>query len=263
MKISNNRGFTLIELMVVVSIIALLSSIVYASLQSTRVSARDSVRMQQVRQMDLAISLFKSDHDGAVPNLASVSGGAGCSYSSSANVENCIAKSSGGEAWSAFVSEIQPYMRNVPVGTNGVDYVYMPPAAMGPGANNSSYQISSNLEGRPAVVTGYTTGSSLVSYPPSDGSTYKITFTFSDDSAGGDASACTIRVNSTVTGCNSVLTGLTNGSYILTYVGGYIPPVGAYSTDISFNPPSPVTINSANANVTIFAISDAAVEKGI
>ena len=254
MIISKNKGFTLIELMVVLSIIALLSSIVYASLQSTRVSARDAVRMQQVRQMDLAIGLFKSDHDGAVPNLASVSGG-GCGHSNTSNVENCIAKSSGGEAWSAFVSEIQPYMRTVPVGTHGVDYVYMAPAAMGAGANNSSYQISSNLEGNHGTVTGFTSGTSLVSYPPSDGSTYKITFSFNDGTVVGDATNCTIKVNSMVTGCNSTLTGLTNGSYRLMYLGGYIPPAGAAGTSISFDPSSPVTINSADTNVTIHAVS--------
>jgi prepilin-type N-terminal cleavage/methylation domain-containing protein len=253
MIISKNKGFTLIELMVVLSIIALLSSIVYASLQSTRVSARDAVRMQQVRQMDLAIGLFKSDHDGAVPNLASVSGG-GCAYSNSSNAENCIAKSSGGEAWGAFVSEIQPYMKTVPVGTHGVDFVYMAPASMGSGANDSSYQISSNLEGKPGVVTGFTSGTSLVSYPPSDGSTHKITFTFNAGTAGGDATNCTIKVNSMVTGCNSTLTGLPNGSYRLTYLGGYIPPADAAGVIISFDPMGPITINSVDANVTIHAV---------
>lgn len=51
-------GFTLIELLVVISIISLLSSIVLSSLSSARANGRDAQRVQNLRQVKLAIEQF-------------------------------------------------------------------------------------------------------------------------------------------------------------------------------------------------------------
>ena len=51
-------GFTLIELLVVVAIISLLSSIVFASLNSARLKARDAQRKQQLKQLALVNELY-------------------------------------------------------------------------------------------------------------------------------------------------------------------------------------------------------------
>lgn len=63
----NNKGFTLIELLVVISIISLLSSIVFASLNGARAKARDVRRMQDLRQIQLALAMFAEDHGGKYP----------------------------------------------------------------------------------------------------------------------------------------------------------------------------------------------------
>jgi prepilin-type N-terminal cleavage/methylation domain-containing protein len=52
------KGFTLIELLVVVAIIAILSSVVIASLASARVKSRDARRISDVRQITLALDLY-------------------------------------------------------------------------------------------------------------------------------------------------------------------------------------------------------------
>ncbi len=52
------RGFTLIELLVVISIIGVLASVVLASLNSARAKARDARRINDVRQIKLALELF-------------------------------------------------------------------------------------------------------------------------------------------------------------------------------------------------------------
>jgi prepilin-type N-terminal cleavage/methylation domain-containing protein len=52
------RGFTLVELLVVISIIALLLSIVLASLNSARAKARDTRRMVDISQIQAAIEIF-------------------------------------------------------------------------------------------------------------------------------------------------------------------------------------------------------------
>jgi prepilin-type N-terminal cleavage/methylation domain-containing protein len=59
-------GFTLIELLVVVAIISLLSSIVFASLNTARAKARDARRLSDARQIQLAIQLYY-DKTGGMP----------------------------------------------------------------------------------------------------------------------------------------------------------------------------------------------------
>ena len=61
-----NTGFTLIELLVVIAIIGLLSSVVFASLNSARGKARDAKRMADVRQIQTALELYY-DTNGSYP----------------------------------------------------------------------------------------------------------------------------------------------------------------------------------------------------
>ena len=67
MKIKNQKGFTLIELMVVIAIIGLLSSIVLASLSEARSRARDSKRVSEIRSVEKALQLYALSNNGAVP----------------------------------------------------------------------------------------------------------------------------------------------------------------------------------------------------
>lgn len=52
------RGFTLIELLVVVAIIGILSSVVLASLNSARQKGRDTRRISDIKQLQLALELY-------------------------------------------------------------------------------------------------------------------------------------------------------------------------------------------------------------
>lgn len=57
------RGFTLIELLVVIAIIGLLSSVVLASLNSSRAKARDAKRISDIKQISLALEFFYDEHE--------------------------------------------------------------------------------------------------------------------------------------------------------------------------------------------------------
>jgi len=57
------RGFTLIELLVVIAIIGLLSSVVLASLNTTRIKARDVRRMSDINQLVRALQFYYDDHN--------------------------------------------------------------------------------------------------------------------------------------------------------------------------------------------------------
>ncbi|MFH1047880.1 MAG: carboxypeptidase regulatory-like domain-containing protein [Patescibacteria group bacterium] len=57
-KFFTQRGFTLLELLVVITIIGLLSSIGYVSYQAVKVSARDAKRVSDAKQVQTALELF-------------------------------------------------------------------------------------------------------------------------------------------------------------------------------------------------------------
>ncbi len=58
------RGFTLIELLVVIAIIAILASIILASLNQARSKSRDARRVADLKQVQLALELYNNDNGG-------------------------------------------------------------------------------------------------------------------------------------------------------------------------------------------------------
>lgn len=64
---SKKYGFTLIEMLVVTSIVSLFISITLAFVQDAKVNARNVVRIQNTNQVALAIELYKLDHNGLPP----------------------------------------------------------------------------------------------------------------------------------------------------------------------------------------------------
>ncbi len=56
------RGFTLIELLVVIAIIGILSGIVITGLNGARVSARDTKRVSDIKNLQLALALYYNDN---------------------------------------------------------------------------------------------------------------------------------------------------------------------------------------------------------
>lgn len=120
------RGFTLIELMVVIAIIGMLSSVVLASLSSAREKAASVRRISDLKTIQTALELYHSTNN-RYPNL-------GWSY-------NC----SGGN-WATLQTALTPYLSAIPndpthdcaanrvyyVVTNSTDYkilAHIPPNA--------------------------------------------------------------------------------------------------------------------------------------
>lgn len=63
-----SSGFTLIELMVVITIIGLLASTVLASLSNSRAKARDATRVSDIKQLLTVFELFRNDNGGLYPS---------------------------------------------------------------------------------------------------------------------------------------------------------------------------------------------------
>ena len=74
MKQSNNKAFTLVELLVVIAVISLLASITLASLNSARAKARDAKKIADFHQLQQALGLY-FDKYGKYPNETEVTNG--------------------------------------------------------------------------------------------------------------------------------------------------------------------------------------------
>lgn len=68
--ISKNGGFSLIQLLVVIAIIGVLSSVVLANMSQAKMKARDAQRMSDMENIQLALRLYK-DANGAYPEFDS------------------------------------------------------------------------------------------------------------------------------------------------------------------------------------------------
>ncbi|MEK7641872.1 MAG: type II secretion system protein [Patescibacteria group bacterium] len=166
----HTKAFTLIELLVVISILSMLASVILVNTASVRASGRDGVRVQQIRQIDLAVKLY-TEANGHAPLLT------GCDVQSQnpsvsqAQASSCFAVSTGGLAWDSFKSQIAPYMPQTPgdpcptgcTSPSGfpIGYAYGAPLAMqyycglagySCTANRKSYQLYTPLEKSPNLV---------------------------------------------------------------------------------------------------------------
>ena len=128
-KTKNLRGFTLIEILLVVTIIGLLSTLVVAALNNAKQQSRDSRRLADINKIQQALELYHLDKsefpagDGVVLGSTNYK----CLNPSGWQVDGCA----------------NPYMDNVPAnpGPGGIDYIY----TRNP-ANVSDFQIDFALE---------------------------------------------------------------------------------------------------------------------
>lgn len=63
----SRAGFTLLELMVVITIIGLLATIILASLANSRTLARDAARVSAVKEVQKALELYRNANAGNYP----------------------------------------------------------------------------------------------------------------------------------------------------------------------------------------------------
>ena len=134
---NTKKGFTLIEILIVVAIIAILASVVLIGLGPTQQKGRDARRLSDLRELQTGIELYYS-HCGVYPNPGPTV--AGCAAASTGPIVSgglAAALTGGG------------YATNVPDDpTTSKHYTYTVNAAA------TSYTLSATLEdaGNPALV---------------------------------------------------------------------------------------------------------------
>ncbi|HRH24899.1 MAG TPA: prepilin-type N-terminal cleavage/methylation domain-containing protein [Candidatus Paceibacterota bacterium] len=101
MKKSLSKGFTLLELLTVIAIIGLLASVVVVSINTSRTKARDSQRINDLRQIRIALELYYNENGYYPP--------APCGYDCNGYF------SSNTPEWSTLASYLSPYIATLPV----------------------------------------------------------------------------------------------------------------------------------------------------
>ncbi len=184
----NKKAFTLVELLIVISIISMLGSIIIATTTSVQAKGRDAKRVQQIRQIDLATRLY-IDTLGYAP--LATGGSIDCrpvddpSSITEGEALACVARSTAvqgtfqSDAWEAFGTSLVSaglisYLPSDPCGSQcdslsdyDIGYTYVAPLAMqyycylGGGScyvTDESYQLYAPLE-QSDIPTGNDTGS--------------------------------------------------------------------------------------------------------
>jgi prepilin-type N-terminal cleavage/methylation domain-containing protein len=140
----NKKGFTLIELLVVIAITAILTSVMVPSLFSTKSKARDSKRISDLAQIQLALELYQDNNGGLYP--AKINAG-----------------------------ELNSYLNPLPKDpANNINYNY---AGVLVGSDCSSYHLGASLENantvlnndRDSAVSSSLCTSSLADFNGADG----------------------------------------------------------------------------------------------
>lgn len=68
------KGFTLVELLIVVGIIGILTSVVFVSMNGSRAKSRDAVRIGDLKSLSLAAQQYFQENNGAFPQTIDVLG---------------------------------------------------------------------------------------------------------------------------------------------------------------------------------------------
>lgn len=141
---SNRKGFTLIEILIVVAIIAILASVVLVGLGPTQQSGRDARRLSDIHEVQNALELYYNKC-GYYPGTAQAASPCGAFATAGANGAGYTGMVAAIEGSAIGVSQ----MPDDP--TAGKHYLY---AAT---AGGTSYVLQANLENlNNAVFTGYT-----------------------------------------------------------------------------------------------------------
>ncbi len=111
-------GFTLVELMVAISIIGILSAIVYANFGESRASARDSIRKADLKSLQIAIELYKAQN-GVYP-LGCNGGTSGATATWSGNVNGTNACP--GNSTEYIIGLVPDYIAALPVDPRAGSY---------------------------------------------------------------------------------------------------------------------------------------------
>lgn len=137
----NNKGFTLVELLIVIAIIGVLSTLLTANFIGVRQRSKDAHRKSDLRQIQSALELYRADQ-GSYP----------------ATISNCTC--SGKACFMSPNCSSSTYLQNIPIDPDGQNYTYT--------VIGSGYSIIACLENNNDSETDLNKGDQNAN-PPCDG----------------------------------------------------------------------------------------------
>jgi len=141
-SLSNKKGFTLIELMVVISIVGFLASSSIYMLNLARLRGRDARRLSDITIIQKALELYY-DSNNKYPAMYAYTSAAtdGCGYNST---------------WCTLETSLKPYLAKLPRDPLGNQTNYLYYYDSDTGDNNQSYGVMVKLEslGNVAMANG-------------------------------------------------------------------------------------------------------------
>lgn len=122
----NKSGFTIVELLVVITIIAILASIVVVTYRGTQGRARDDRRKTDIHNITKALELYYSDNN-AYPLSTGTASALGSMWYSSGDTSWTVFSSTltGAGAISTVPSDPSPMTSLAPWVSNGYQYTYI------------------------------------------------------------------------------------------------------------------------------------------
>lgn len=124
------RGFTLIEMLVVISIIGILTTLALASFTGTQKQARDTARKSDIRQYQTSLENYATRNDGLYP-----------SYTSATTLETTVCTKLSMTNCPADPKNESPYL-----------YRYRSDGTGSGNVNATRYHMWTALEGKPATT---------------------------------------------------------------------------------------------------------------
>jgi prepilin-type N-terminal cleavage/methylation domain-containing protein len=117
---AKSKGFTIVELLVVIVVIAILATVTIVAFNGVQARARDSQRMSDITAIDKAIKLYIVDN-GHAPDFSGacpVTGGpdSGCFANDIAG----LGPNGSPYSWSKLETELSPYIKKLPVDPCGL-----------------------------------------------------------------------------------------------------------------------------------------------
>ncbi len=157
MKVKTSLGFTLVELLVVISIIGILVTIGLSTFMSSQIRARDAQRKSNLREIKSALELFYSDY-AQYPAAAADGSISACPFNSATKTGTPCTWGTDEFSDTSGGTTLTTYMKIIPKDpTQGQNYWYKTDA------DKQSFQIFALLEN--------TRDSSLISAPYNCGGT--------------------------------------------------------------------------------------------
>lgn len=172
-----NKGFTLLELLIVIGIVGVLSNVVYSNVSSARATARDAVRMNDMKAIQKSLEMYYNDFY-QYPRTATGTAGIPSTWANCSNPSIGGHPATGTNAWipnlapnyiSSLPDDPRPDLgnncRNYRYKSNGTDYklvAFRTTEAFCPTSDSSWYDVSSVPTW--CLFTIYTPGARLWSF---------------------------------------------------------------------------------------------------